>query len=160
MAVDLGQLARGMLCYAVAEPALDDVRFDRIERGFGEHYAVARLSANRFTFERTEGYLSAGRWDAFGLVDSGTVERVGHVREAEGNVISFAPRHGWLRFSLNLRTTFVMWAMLCLFAAIASNGDWLLWLAGFVAVEVVTIFLVQWSLRRKLRTWLARESWN
>ncbi len=160
MAVDMGQLARGMLCYNVHEPALDDVRFERIINGFEEHYAVSRLSSNRFSFERTEGYLRAGRFDAFGLVDGGSVERVGEAWESDGNVISFAPRNSWLRFTLNLRATFMIWLLLFLFAAFARGGDWLLWLAAFIAVEALTVLLVQWSLKQKLRTWLARTSWN
>jgi hypothetical protein len=160
MAVDMGQLARGMLCYAVREPALDDVRFDRIIAGFSDHYAVSRQSSNRFSFERTEGYLSVGRFDAFGLVDGGTVERVGEEREADGNVITFAPRYGWLRLTLNLRTTFMMTVLIFIFAGIAKGGDWLWWLVGLIASLTVTISIVQASLRRKLRRWLARESWN
>ncbi len=160
MAVDLGQLARGMLSYSVREPALDDIRFERIRAGFGQHYLIAAQSSNRFSFERTEGYPRVGRLDAFGLVDGGVVERIGQEREAEGNVITFAPRYGWLRYTLNLRTTFMIWAILFLFSAFATGGDWLAWLAGLIAIWTVTILLVQASLKRKIRHWLARESWN
>ncbi len=160
MAVDLSQLARGLLVYTVREPALDDVRFERIVNGFGGHYLIAARSPNRFTFERTEGYPSVGRFDAFGWVDGGSVERIGQERAADGNVISFAPRYGWLRLSLNLRTTFMIWLLLFLFAAFAAGGDWLAWLVALVAIWTVTILLVQASLRTKIRRWLARESWN
>jgi hypothetical protein len=160
MAVDLGQLVRGMLTYTVREPALDDVRFERIMNGFGQHYLISSRSPNRFSFERTEGYLRVGRFDAFGLVDGGKVERIGQEQKVEGNVVTFAPRFGWLRYSLNLRTTFMIWAILFLFSAFAVGGDWLAWLAGVIAVWTVTILLVQVSLRSKVRRWLARESWN
>lgn len=161
MAVDLGELVRGRLNYAVREAALDDVRFDRIRAGFAAHYLVHDLGANRFSFERGEGYLRAGRFDAFGLVDSGTVERV---REgapvSDGNVIAFAPLNGWLRYTLDIRTTLIVWAFVVFFVAFGMGADWLLSLATLVAIWVVTIVLVQASLRKKVRIWLARESWN
>jgi hypothetical protein len=161
MAVDVNELVRGRLSYAVREAALDDVRFERVRNGFAAHYLVHDLGANRFSFERGEGYLRAGRFDAFGLVDGGQVERV---REAaplsEGNVIAFAPIHGWLRYSLDIRTTLIVWAFVVFFVAFGFGADWLLSLAALVAIWVATIVLVQASLRKKVQAWLARESWN
>jgi hypothetical protein len=162
MAIDLGDLVRGTLTYAVREPALDDVRFERVRRGFGDHFLLSEASPNRFHFERGEGYLKVGRFDAFGWVDSGTVERLRVEREAfeESNVVAFAPLYGWLRFSLNLRVTFLVWAFVLLFAWMAIGGDWMAWLVGVIAIWIATVVMVQWSLKRKLRHWLARESWN
>jgi hypothetical protein len=164
MAVDLRDLARGVLTYATREPALDDVRFDRIRSGFEAHYIVQERGPTRFSFERGEGYPSVGRSDAFSLVDSGTVERVrgdsAVEAEMDGNVIPFGPRYGWLRYSLNIRSILIVWALLFLFSALASGGDWLWWLVGVIAVWTITIVSVQRSLKAKVREWLARGSWN
>ncbi len=164
MAIDLASLVRGQLVYSVREAALDDVRFERILRGFADHYEVTSHSLSRFDFERGEGYLRAGRFDAFGLVDGGIVERLRDASDANppalGNVIQFAPRFGWLRFSLNLRVTFAIWTILFIAGFVIVGGDWLAWLVALVGVVTVTIILVQLSLKSKLRRWLARESWN
>lgn len=164
MAVDLKDLGRGVLTYVTREPALDDVRFDRIRSGFGGHYLVRASGPDRFAFERGEGYPRVGRFDAFSLVDGGSVERVRDSDAAEvdsgSNVIAFAPRHGWLRYSLNIRSILVVWAMLFLFVALASVGQWLWWLVGLIAVWTLTIVAVQRSLKGKVREWLARGSWN
>jgi hypothetical protein len=164
MAIDLASLVRGQLVYSVREAALDDVRFERILRGFADHYEVTSQSLARFDFERGEGYVRAGRFDAFGLVDGGTVERLRDTSDSNlpalGNVIQFAPRFGWLRFSLNLRVTFAIWLILFVAGCVIIGGDWLAWIVALVAVWTATIILVQLSLKSKLRRWLARESWN
>ena len=162
MAVDLKDLGRGVLTYVTREPALDDIRFDRIRAGFESHYLVQHGGTDRFTFERGEGYPRVGRFDAFSLIDSGSVERVrdGSAVEAEqgGNVIPFGPRFGWLRYSLNIRSILIVWAMLFLFSALAFWGQWLWWLVGIIAVWTATIIAVQRSLKGKVREWLARGS--
>lgn len=161
MAIDLSQLARGYLHYAVRESALDDVRFDRIRAGFGAHYHLFQDGPDSFRFERGEGYLRAGRLDAFALVDDGLVERVREKpRALEGNVIAFAAPGGWLRFTLNLRTTFFVWAFVLLFGWFGIGGDWLLWLCAVIAIWAATIITVQISLRRKITAWMAPQSWN
>jgi hypothetical protein len=153
MAIDLGSLVRGQLVYSVREPALDDIRFERILRGFADHYEVTSHSLARFDFERGEGYVRAGRFDAFGLVDGGTVERLRDTSESNlpalGNVIQFAPRFG-----------FAIWLILFVAGCVIIGGDWLAWIVALVAVWTATIILVQLSLKSKLRRWLARESWN
>jgi hypothetical protein len=164
MAIDLASLARGQLVYSVREAALDDVRFERILRGFADHYLITNHSLARFEFERGEGYLRAGRFDAFGLVDGGSVERLRDTSDSNppalGNVIQFAPRFGWLRLTLNLRVTFAVWLILFVTGLVIVGGDWLAWLVGLVGVWTITIILVQLSLKAKIRRWLARESWN
>ena len=100
MAIDLGDLGRGILTYVEREVALDDLRFERIRSGFETHFLVSEASPSRFRFERGEGYPRTSAFDAFALIDSGSVERIragGSVAEIEedGNVIPFGPRYGW-----------------------------------------------------------------
>jgi hypothetical protein len=165
MAINLGDLVRGTLSYSIREPALDDIRFDRIRSGFSVHYIVHAGTPSRFSFERGEGYPRVGKFDAFALVDSGSVERVRDgepVVEVEdnGNVIPFGPRFGWLRFSLNIRSILFVWALLVVFTALAVGGDWLFWLVGLIFIWTGTIIAVQRSLKAKVREWLAKGSWN
>jgi hypothetical protein len=165
MAINLGDLARGTLSYGVREPALDDIRFDRIRSGFSTHYIVHPGTSSRFSFERGEGYPRVGKFDAFTLVDSGSVERVRDGEpvvevEENGNVIPFGPRFGWLRFSLNIRSILFVWALLVFFTAMAVGGDWLFWLVALIALWTGTIVAVQRSLKAKVRGWLERGSWN
>ena len=164
MAVNLSDLSKGILTYAVKEPALDDVRFDRIRTGFALHYLVDENSPNRFRFERGEGYPRVGRFDAFALIDSGSIMRVrdgGDVPAHDGdNVIAFTPRYGWLMLSLNIRSTLILWALMLLFLWFAFGGDWLGWLVALIAGWTGAIVAVQRSVRSKTREWLARGSWN
>jgi hypothetical protein len=162
MAVDLGALVKGRLVYAVREPALDDIRFERILRGFADHYDITAHGQTGFSFERGEGYLKAGRFDAFALVDGGRVDRIREPRpESEGNVVVLAPRFGWLRYDLNVRTTLAILAMISFIgAAVGSFDHFAGWIGGFATSVAATVLVVQWSLRRKLRDWLARQSWN
>ncbi len=164
MAVNLKDLSRGILTYAVKEPALDDIRFDRIRSGFATHYLLDENSPSRFRFERGEGYPRVGKFDAFALVDGGSIMRF---RDGEAepsyegdNVIAFAPRYGWLMLSLNIRSTLILWALLLLFLWFAFGGDWLAWLVGLIAGWTFAIVAVQRSVRSKIREWLARGSWN
>ncbi len=164
MAIDMGQLMLGRVVYEEAVPALDDVRFERIIRGFAQHYEVVTNSSTAFSFARGEGYLQANRGDAFGYVDSGSVERLTNsaepVEAPGGNVILMPPRFYGLRFSLNIRVLLIYWAFGLLLGWMFFGGEWILWLAGFVAAAVLSITLIRRSLRAKLNQWLARESWN
>jgi hypothetical protein len=164
MAIDLGQLFAGRLVYDAPVAALDDVRFERIVRGFGQHYEVTSQSASKFYFERGEGYINIGRFDAFGFVDHGSVERLRElppeIEGVGGNVILMPKRYAGLRFMLHIRVIMTLWAFVMLSGWIFIRGDWMWWLIGFIAVVTGTIVLIQRSLRRKLADWLARESWN
>jgi hypothetical protein len=164
MAVNLKDLSKGILSYAIKEPALDDVRFDRIRTGFAGHYLVDENSSSRFRFERGEGYPRVGRFDAFALIDSGSIMRVkdgGADPAFEGdNVIAFAPRYGWIMLSLNIRSTLILWALLLLFLWFAFGGDWLAWLVALIAGWTGAIIAVQRSVRAKMREWLAPRRWN
>jgi hypothetical protein len=164
MAIDLGQLFAGRLVYDAPVAALDDVRFERIERGFAQHYEVTSRSTSTFSFERGEGYIKIGRFDAFGLVDYGTIERLRElppeIEGAGGNVILMPTRYAGLRFVLHIRVIMTLWAFTMLSGWIFIRGDWMWWLIGFIAVVTGTIVLIRRSLRAKLAAWLARESWN
>jgi hypothetical protein len=164
MAIDLGQLFAGRLVYDAPVAALDDVRFERIVRGFAQHYEVTHHSASTFSFERGEGYINIGRFDAFGLVDHGSVERLRAVPPeidgAGGNVILMPTRYAGLHFTLHIRVIMTLWAFGMLSGWIFIRGDWMWWLIGFIAAVTGTIVLIRRSLRAKLGAWLARESWN
>lgn len=164
MAVDLAQLVRGTLSYGLREPALDDIRFERILRGFAEHYDIVGNSHSRFSFERGEGYMKSRALDLFSLVDAGSVERVRDPGDnpimGEGNVVPFLPRYGWLRLTLSMRATFILWSVIILAGWLLIGGGWLYWLVALVAGWTTAIVIVQRSLKRMLRHWLSRESWN
>lgn len=164
MAIDLGQLFAGRLVYDAPVAALDDVRFERIIRGFERHYLVTNHNATQFSFERGEGYINIGRFDAFGFVDHGSVERLRQaptaIDGAGSNVILMPSGYVGLRFVLHIRVILALWAVGLLAGWIFIRGDWMLWLIGFVAIVTATIVLIQRSLRAKLNAWLARESWN
>jgi hypothetical protein len=164
MAIDLGQLFLGRLVYEEASAALDDVRFERIIRGFAKHYDVTTHSSSLFSFARGEGYLQISRGDAFGYVDSGSIERLSNSPEPMdapgGNVILMPPRFYGLRFTLNIRVLLIYWAFALVIGWLFFGGDWMFWLVGFVAASTTSIVLIRRSLRAKLDTWLARESWN
>lgn len=164
MALDMAKLARGVLAWDVREQALDDVRFERVRNGFAEHYVILTQGQTGFNFERGEGYLKAGRFDAFALVDAGRVERIREARDLDpdlpGNVVAFTPRYGWLHYELVVRTTLIVWAALILCGWIALGGNGLLWIGALLLVWTMIIVMVQLSMKRKLRQWLARESWH
>lgn len=73
MQLDPSQLFVGRLVYVEPVAALDDIRFERIIRGFAQHYEVTTHDAASFSFERGEGYLEISKGDAFGYVDRGTI---------------------------------------------------------------------------------------
>lgn len=164
MAIDLGQLMLGRVVYEEAVPALDDVGFERIIRGFAGHYEVTADSSTAFSFALGEGYLQANRGDAFGYVDSGSVERLTNSADPlevpGGNVVLMPPRFYGLRFALNIRVLLIYWAFGLLLGWMFFGGQWIFWLAGFVAAATLSITLIRRSLRAKLSQWLARESWN
>jgi hypothetical protein len=164
MSFDLRRLFSGELVYAEPWAALDNVRFDRIIHGFEEHYDVVIEDATQFRFMRGEGYLRLERWDAFGSVDGGTVARLRDPNteptEFGGNVVAMQPRFAALQFTLNVRVMLVYWMLGFVAFGLAIGGQWLFWLAGFVVAIIANILLIRWSLRRKLKRWLARESWN
>lgn len=164
MAIEFGALFAGNLVYDEAWAALDDVRFDRIVAGFAQHYNVAHDGQASFSFARGEGYLRLDRWDAFGYVDGGKVTRVRSAPAqsplADGNVILMPPRYGLLRFELGIRVVLAFWAFALGIGYLSAGGDWLWWLIAFIAAYSVTIALIRRSLSKKLKLWLARESWN
>jgi hypothetical protein len=164
MAVDFGALVRGRLIYEEEWAALDDVRFDRVASGFSQHYLVTRETPSRFTFSRGEGYLKLERWDAFGYVDGGMVERLRDGPERpeplRENVLPFQPLYARLRFDFRIHAVLIWWLGGLLFGAMAVGGDWLFWGAGFVCVYLGTVLLIRRSLKKKLKLWLARTSWN
>jgi hypothetical protein len=164
MAINLGQLLIGRLVYEEPVPALDDVRFERIIRGFARHYDVTTESNTRFSFARGEGYLQISRGDAFGYVDSGSVERLSHITETidapGGNVILMPPRFYGLRFALNIRVLMIYWAFVLFLGWMFFAGPWIAWVFGFIAAATLSVVLVRRSLRAKMADWLARGSWN
>jgi hypothetical protein len=164
MSVNLQALVRGELVYVQSWPALDNVRFERIITGFEQHYDVALLSGELFQFTRGEGYLKLEKWDAFGLVDSGSVERLRATRDEEqgpgGNIVMMPSRYTMLRYSLNIRVALIYLAMAVVIGALAIGGSWIFWLFGYFFSIAFIVALVRVSLKRKLKSWLAKESWN
>jgi len=163
--IDWRRLADGMLVYDTPFAALDGERFERIARGFGHHYLVEWANPDGFSFERGEGYTKLQRWDAFGYVDSGTVERLRNPQVAladQGSNVVVLPS-GWkaIRFALNIRVILIFWAFLLgalwLFTGVGHPAAWL---AGFGLVYAVHVRLIMRSLDRKLAAWMARASWN
>lgn len=164
--IDWKALVTGIVAYEQPFAALDGERFERIERGFGSHYQVDRLSSDAFRFARGEGYTRLPRWDAFGYVDRGSVTRV---RNAEtelpdvGANIAVLPA-GWkaIRFTLDIRVILIFWAALIagLHFFAVPEGPLPLWIAGFVFIWAMHVRLVMRSLDGKLARWMARESWN
>lgn len=164
--IDWRRLADGTLSYEMAWPAMDGDRFDRIARGFSDHYELEWRSPDAFAFGRGEGYTRLERWDAFGYVDRGTVERLrAESAEIEGggdNVVLLPAGYRGIRFTLNMRVILVFWIALLLvahFVLFDSVPIWA-WVGGFLFIYVAHIALVVASLSRKLAHWLARESWN
>jgi hypothetical protein len=160
---DLLQLFLGRLVYEEPVAALDDVRFERIIRGFGSHYQVTSASNTKFSFERGEGYHRFERLDAFAYVDLGSVERLGVKGIAplpDGNVIMMPPRFSSVRFTLQMRVIVAFWAFLFFSGWILIGGDALFWGIGFLIAYAVQAAMTVRSLRAKLTRWLARGSWN
>ena len=162
-AIDWRRLADGTLVYEKPFAALDGERFERIVRGFGDHYETGWLTPDSFSFTRGEGYTKLERWDAFGYVDGGSVERL---RKDElpdyGDNIAVLPA-GWrgLRFALNMRVILVFWAFLLVMARLfTGEGHIAWWIGGFLAIYALHVVLIMRSLDRKLARWLARASWN
>ncbi|MBB5687091.1 hypothetical protein [Sphingobium boeckii] len=161
--IDWRRLADGTLVYEKPFAALDGERFERIARGFGEHYDTQWLSPDSFSFARGEGYTRLERWDAFGYVDGGTVERLRNEElPALGDNIAVLPA-GWkaIRFALNMRVILIFWAFLLLMARLfTGEGHVALWLGGFILIYALHVMLIMRSLDGKLATWMARKSWN
>ncbi len=164
MTVNLQALVKGELVYVQSWPALDNARFERIISGFEQHYDVGLVSGELFRFARGEGYLKLDKWDAFGLVDSGSVERLRANADQEdapgGNIVMMPSRYSMLRYNLNVRVSLIYLAMAAVVGALAIGGGWIFWLFGYFISVAFAISLVRISLKRKLKTWLARESWN
>lgn len=164
MRPDLQQLALGRLVYEAPMTSIDDVRFERIIRGFAGHYEITSHNGSVFTFARGEGYHRFERFDAFGYVDGGMVERISALgsneSEFEGAVVMMPPRFSALRFTLNMRVIVAFWAFTLFCGWALLRGEIFFWGIGFLGVYAVHIALVAASLRRKLALWLARESWN
>lgn len=168
MAVELGALFAGRLVFRAPAEALDDVRFERILAGFSEHYEVEALSPDSFSFARGEGLPRFERLDAFAYVDRGTVSRLRARGKAggpadgpsDGKVVPLAPVWSGLAFDLHMRVAFAFLAFAMIAGWLLAGGDPFLWGAGYVGAAALTVALVQFSIARKLRRWLARESWN
>jgi hypothetical protein len=164
MSIDIGQIFLGKLLYDLPIAALDDVRFERIRRGFGQHYLLPLNSPNMFSFERGEGFVSFGKTDVFAAIDKGEITRLrsdGPETSAAGeNVFVFRPVYGALHCTLNIRVILALWLMLFIISFFVVGGDWFLWIVGFLFVYGVHIGLVRRSLKVKISGWLARESWN
>jgi hypothetical protein len=161
MPLDLPRLFIGTLIYNEPMAALDDLRFERILRGFAGHYLVHPLSQTQFAFERGEGFDRFERWDAFAYVDGGTVTRLRGVEpvriEASGNIRHFPAPWTALRFELNIRVLLIFWAFTLIIARSFVGGDWLFWGLGFLALYGAHIALIRRSLGAKLKRWVARE---
>ena len=164
MALDLSRLFIGTLDYTIPFAALDDVRFERILRGFGSHYVVHPTSQSSFTFARGEGFDKFEKWDAFAYVDGGTVTRLREQAELEAdpgsNIAILPPPWSGLRLPLNVRVVLLFWALALIIARSFTGGDWLFWLIGFLTLYGAHVALIRRSLKKKLGQWLARESWN
>lgn len=164
--IDWRRLADGTLRYEMPWPAIDGDRFERVARGFGEHYELEWRTADGFAFGRGEGYTKLERWDAFGYVDRGTVERLradAHDIEGGGdNVVMLPAGYRGIRFTLNMRVILIFWLVLLVMArfTLFDRSGWLPWIGGFAGVYVLHILLVMRSLRAKLSRWMTRESWN
>ncbi len=161
MPINLPRLIVGTLIYEEPMAALDDMRFERILRGFAGHYVVHPLSQSHFAFERGEGFDRFERWDAFAYVDGGTVARL---RRAEaipvagrGNMAILPPPWVALRFELNIRVVLIFWAFALIIARSFLGGDWLFWGIGFLALYGGHIALIRRSLRKKLKRWVVRD---
>lgn len=159
---DFRHLLFGRLVYDETVPVLDDVRFERILRGFSAHYEVTTHDSNRFTFARGEGYTKFEGIDAFAYVDLGEVQRLRTDNEIEhgGNIVLMPPRFGAVRFILGMRVVLAFWAFALLCAWFFVGGSWLWWLIGLIAVYAAHITMIVRSLRTKLERWLAKSSWN
>jgi len=164
--LDWKRTLTGILAYEQPFAALDGERFERIERGFAAHYLVDRLSPDAFRFARGEGYTRLPRWDAFGYVDRGAVARVRAdevALSAMGDNVAVLPA-GWkaIRFTLDIRVILIFWAALIggLRVFVVDQGHPVYWIGGFVLIWVIHARLVMRSLDGKLRTWMARASWN
>lgn len=164
--IDWRRLADGTLRYEMPLPALDDERFRRIEAGFGTHYVIEWRSSDSFQFSRGEGYTRLKRWDAFGYVDGGTVERLRaeelSLSEPADNVVALPAGYRAIRFTLNIRVILIFWLVLLVAArfVLFDRSSWLPWIGGFAAIYALHIGLVIRSLRQKLSQWLARQSWH
>jgi hypothetical protein len=163
--IDLAQVFLGRLVFSLPTPAMDDVRFERVLRGFGAHYLISETSGSRFAFERGEGFVKFDRFDPFAAIDRGEVERLRTARGVheggEGsNIVAFAPRFAALHFRLSVQVMYAVWLLLAIFGFLGAGGDPLYWLIGFLGVYGGNIALVRISLKRKLSLWLTRESWN
>jgi hypothetical protein len=162
MPLDLPRLLIGTLVYDEPMAALDDMRFERVLRGFAGHYVVHPLSQTHFAFERGEGFDRFERWDAFAYVDGGLVQRLRQERpleiEGEGNIAILPPPWAVLRFSLNIRVVLIFWALALIIARSFIGGDWLFWGIGFLALYGAHVGLIRQSLRAKLKRWVARET--
>lgn len=164
--IDWRRLADGTLRYEMPWPALDDERFRRIEAGFARHYDVEWSSIDGFRFSRGEGYTKLERWDAFGYVDGGTVERLRaeelSLSEPADNVVALPAGFRAIRFTLNIRVIIIFWAILLIAARffLFEYSSWLPWIGAFVAIYALHVGLVIASLRRKLARWLARQTWH
>ena len=160
MPLDLPRLLVGTLIYQEPMAALDDMRFERILRGFSSHYVVHALSQWQFAFERGEGFDRFERLDAFAYVDGGTVQRLraAPLEEwtAAGQVVQLPPPWTALRFELNIRVVLIFWALAFLIARSFIGGDWLFWGLGFVSLYGLHIALIRRSLRAKLKRWVVR----
>lgn len=164
MAVDLPRLFIGTLSYDVPSAALDDVRFERILRGFASHYVINATSQSQFSFARGEGFDKFERWDAFAYVDGGSVMRLRTQEVVDalpgGNIAVLPPPWSSLHFNLNIRVVLIFWALALIIARSFLGGDWLFWLIGFLTLYGAHVALIRRSLKKKLGRWLARESWN
>ncbi|MFM7028684.1 MAG: hypothetical protein ACKOXK_08430 [Chakrabartia sp.] len=163
MALDLARLLIGTLIYNEPMAALDDMRFERVLRGFASHYVVHPVSQLQFAFERGEGFDRFERWDAFAYVDGGTVMRLRQaLPEDEGGEASGVVRlpRPWiaLRFELNIRVVLIFWALALIVARSFVGGDWMFWGLGFLVLYGGHIALIRRSLKKKLRRWVARET--
>jgi hypothetical protein len=156
-------LLLGRLSYDWDVSALDRTGFDRILRGFDNHFQTTPDGNAAFNFARREGYVKVGNWDAFGLIDSGRVEWVtGTEQEAKygGNVVSLMSRSGRLHFRFNIQVVLIFWAFALFVLAWIFGGFPMFWVAAWGIIYAATARMIQRDITKKLSVWVGPKSWN
>jgi hypothetical protein len=78
----------------------------------------------------------------------------------DDNIVLMPSRYTLLRYSLNIRVSLIYLALATVVGALAIGGGKMLWLFGYFISIAFMVSLVRRSLKRKLKSRLAKESWN